>query len=42
MLNEMRLGRLSGKSIDTFKSLNRSLNFQDSFQATELYVTSYK
>ena len=42
MLNEMRLGRLSGKSIDTFKSLTRPLNFQDSFQATELYVTSCK
>ena len=39
MLNEMRLGRLSGKSIDTFKTLNRPLNFQDDFQATELWVT---
>ena len=40
MLNEMRLGRLSAKSIDTFKTLNRPLNFQDDFQATELYVAS--
>lgn len=38
MLNEMRLGRLSSQSINTFRTLNRPLNFQDDFQATELYA----
>ena len=36
MLNEMRLGKLSQKSIATFHSLSRKLNFQDDFEATEL------
>ena len=36
MLNEMRLGRLTPKSIDSFRKLNRSLSFGDDFQATEL------
>ncbi len=38
MLNEMRLGRLSAESIDTFRSLNRPLAFDDDFEATELYL----
>ena len=37
MLNEMRLGRLSPESINTFRSLNRPLAFDDDFEATELY-----
>ena len=36
MLNEMRLGKLSQKSIDTFRTLNRPLNFGDTVEATEL------
>lgn len=36
MLNEMRLGRLTSESINAFKCLNRPLEFQDDFQATEL------
>ena len=36
MLNEMRLGRLTQKSIDSFRSLNRPLGFVDDFEATEL------
>ena len=36
MLNEMRLGRLSQQSINTFKSLNRSLTIKDDFEGTEL------
>lgn len=38
MLNEMRLGRLSAESIETFRSLNRPLAFNDDFEATELYL----
>ena len=41
MLNEMRLGRLTPKSIDSFRSLNRPLGFQDSFHATELSVPCF-
>ena len=36
MLNEMRLGRLTPKSIDAFRALNRPLSFADDFEATEL------
>ena len=36
MLNEMRLGKLSQKSILTFHSLSRKLSFKDDFEATEL------
>lgn len=36
ILNEMRLGRLTQKSINVFKGLSRSLSFQDDFVATEL------
>ena len=38
MLNEMRLGRLTAKSIDTFKSLSRPIQIEDDLDATELYV----
>ena len=41
MLNEMRLGRLSIESINTFRSLNRPLDFSDDFEATELYVSMH-
>ena len=36
MLNEMRLGKLTQKSIDAFRALNRPLSFGDDFEATEL------
>lgn len=36
MLNEMRLGRLTPKSINAFRALNRPLSFADDFEATEL------
>ena len=36
MLNEMRLGRLTPKSIDSFRKLSRPLSFADDFEATEL------
>ena len=36
MLNEMRLGKLTPKSIQAFRSLSRDLSFQDSHEATEL------
>lgn len=36
MLNEMRLGRLSPSTIDSFRQLSRPLNFEDSLEATEL------
>ncbi|BAE63049.1 unnamed protein product [Aspergillus oryzae RIB40] len=36
MLNEMRLGKLSQRTIDTFQQLQRPLDFHDSLEATEL------
>ena len=39
MLNEMRLGRLTPASINTFRSLSRPLNFKDAIDATELFPT---
>ena len=36
MLNEMRLGKLTPKSIDAFRQLNRPLSLKDDFEATEL------
>ena len=36
MLNEMRLGRLTQKSINAFRALNRPLGQMDDFEATEL------
>lgn len=38
MLNEMRLGKLSSQSIEAFRTLNRPLDFNDDFEATELFV----
>ena len=38
MLNEMRLGKLTSKSIEAFRALNRPLGFTDDFEATELWV----
>lgn len=37
MLNEMRLGRVSEQTVQTFKSLSRPLQFNDDFEATELF-----
>ena len=36
MLNEMRLGRLTNKSIEAFRAMSRPLDTQDDFEATEL------
>ena len=36
MLNEMRLGKLSQKSIEIFRTLSRPLAFGDDLEATEL------
>lgn len=36
MLNEIRLGKLSPSTIDSFKGLSRSLDFNDALEATEL------
>lgn len=38
MLNEMRLGKISPQTIEAFRKLSRPLDFQDSLEATELYV----
>lgn len=38
MLNEMRFGTLSEKSIATFRSLSRDPNYTDGLDPTELYV----
>ncbi|KAH8835600.1 hypothetical protein DL96DRAFT_70560 [Flagelloscypha sp. PMI_526] len=37
MLNEMRFGRLSQKSIKTFKSLSRPIEYDDGIGPTELF-----
>lgn len=37
MLNEMRLGKISPKTIDAFRKLSRPLDFHDALEATELY-----
>ncbi|KAI7088466.1 ATP-dependent DNA helicase, partial [Hortaea werneckii] len=39
MLNEMREGRLSQSSIDSFRNLSRPMSFDDSLEATELFPT---
>jgi len=39
MLNEMREGRLSDRSTQAFRKLNRPINFGDSMEATELFPT---
>lgn len=38
MLNEMRFGRLSNKSIARWKSLSREVEYKDGINATELSV----
>lgn len=38
MLNEMRFGRMTQKSIALFKSLTREVHYEDGIAATELYV----
>jgi ATP-dependent DNA helicase PIF1 len=37
MLNEMRLGKISPRTVEAFKKLSRPLDFHDSIEATELY-----
>lgn len=39
MLNEMRLGKITDKTIQAFKSLNRPISFEDNLIATELFPT---
>ncbi|OJJ37395.1 hypothetical protein ASPWEDRAFT_107811 [Aspergillus wentii DTO 134E9] len=39
MLNEMRLGKLTPRTIDAFRKLSRPLDFHDSLEATELFPT---
>lgn len=39
MLNEMRFGRLSAKSILKFRSLSRDIIYEDGLGPTELYVS---
>ena len=41
MLNEMRFGRLSSKSIRKFSSLSREIKYDDGMMATELYAAHY-
>jgi ATP-dependent DNA helicase PIF1 len=36
MLNEMRLGKISPRTIEAFKKLSRPLDFHDALDATEL------
>jgi len=36
MLNEMRLGRISEQTVQSFKSLSRPLRFDDGLEVTEL------
>ncbi|OKL58060.1 ATP-dependent DNA helicase PIF1 [Talaromyces atroroseus] len=39
MLNEMRLGKISPRTIEAFKKLSRPLDFHDALDATELFPT---
>jgi ATP-dependent DNA helicase PIF1 len=39
MLNELRLGKIEDKTIQTFRSLERDLHFNDGVEATELFST---
>jgi ATP-dependent DNA helicase PIF1 len=36
MLNEMRLGRMSERTVQTFKQLKRPLVYEDGLEVTEL------
>ncbi|TGJ88380.1 hypothetical protein E0Z10_g274 [Xylaria hypoxylon] len=42
MLNEMRLGRISNDTVQTFKDLARPLTFDDGLGVTELFPTRYE
>ncbi|KAJ5160191.1 ATP-dependent DNA helicase PIF1 [Penicillium canariense] len=39
MLNEMRLGKISPKTVEAFRKLSRPLDFHDALEATELFPT---
>lgn len=39
MLNEMRVGKISQKTVDAFKALSRPLKFDDGVDTAELYPT---
>ena len=38
MLNEMRLGKITPRTIEAFRKLSRPLDFHDALEATELYA----
>ncbi|KAL2024688.1 hypothetical protein VTK56DRAFT_6889 [Thermocarpiscus australiensis] len=42
MLNEMRLGRISEKTVRNFQSLSRPLHFDDGLEVTELFPTRHE
>jgi ATP-dependent DNA helicase PIF1 len=42
MLNEMRLGKLSNETIDSFKKLSRPVIYADGIEPTELFPTRYE
>ena len=39
MLNEMRMGTLSAKSVARFKALDKEVQYKDGLDATELCVS---
>lgn len=42
MLNELRLGKITDKSIHTFKQLSRELEFSDGVEPTQLFSTRHE
>jgi hypothetical protein len=38
MLNEMRLGKITNDTVAAFRNMGRRINYEDSLEATELYV----
>jgi ATP-dependent DNA helicase PIF1 len=42
MLNEMRYGKLSQKSVQRFRALSRDIVYEDGIGPTELYVRIYE
>lgn len=38
MLNEMRLGKITDETVRAFRKLSRPIKYEDSLDATELYV----
>jgi ATP-dependent DNA helicase PIF1 len=38
MLNEMRLGKITNETVAAFRNMSRRINYEDSLDATELYV----